>query len=694
MESSQVGPGKPTEPQLALPPGKSSREPIKALTPARRPLPVKKVQPRAIAPRPTSVPHDDHRETTAPAPSRPGQKKNKPKIRRVPGLDGLRGIAVSVVVIYHFFAHLLPGGFLGVDIFFVLSGFLITSLLVREKAVTRSVSLPQFWLRRARRILPAALFVLITMTAIGGFFGGDAAVGLPRQFFSSALFANNWGQIIASRSYFAESGAELFAHYWSLAVEEQFYLLWPLIFLFITVTARNKSRRPLVLTSLILALGSVLLMLVFYNPSEDPSRVYYGTDTHAFGLLIGAALALSLSSNSADPDADSWPIPGPRRHAGLRGLAALVVLAGLVVFLPDQSPWTYRGGLLLASLATAVVVFSVVRNHTIPRIIGEFRPLRYLGSISFSLYLWHWPVVVIVKEIARRFFGANTTSTTTTLVCGLLALAFSLALADWSYRVIETPIRRRGYKAVAREFFGSLIPGTRRLQWGFGVVGLAAITALALVCAPQQTQLESDLAAMSQDKGDLSQAVDATDIAEQEHREMPKGDEITAIGDSVLLASKAAMNDAFPGIYVDGEVSRHYEAAPAIISSMKAAGTLDPFVVLSFGTNGPADGAGNPQLLDQIIRSLGAERTIILVMPYGDRSYMPAAQQEVLEAAKKYPNVYVADWCHRAQADHSLLRSDLIHPDPPGAQAYADAVRAALQQWVHHDKKVPGQCGV
>ncbi|MCF4006387.1 acetyltransferase [Corynebacterium uropygiale] len=625
-------------------------------------------------------------------PTRPGAR---PRIRRVPGLDGIRGIAVAAVVLYHFFGDLLPGGYLGVDVFFVLSGFLITSLLVREKAVTGRVSLSQFWLRRARRIFPAATFVLIIMTAIGGWCGGDAAVGLPRQFFSSLLFTNNWAQIIASRSYFADQGAEYFAHYWSLSVEEQFYVLWPLLFLLIMkVAGKKRARRAILAFPLLLALLSALAMLLLYDPQQDPSRVYYGTDTHAFGLLLGVALALGLSSHSSDPEADSWPVVTGRRTWGIPALVAMLVLLALFFTLPDQSPVTYRGGLLVASIATVVVVAGIVRGHTIPQWVGERRVLRHLGAISFSLYLWHWPVVIVLRELVRRLGPADIDPNVVMWISGLLGLVISMLLSEWSFKHIETPFRRYGYQAVFRQFFGEPAGPSQRWGWAGGAVALTVLTLVSLIVAPQHTRLEADLAAAAQDKGTAEQAVNPAEEKEKEERVMPSGDKITAIGDSVLLASKDAMMTEFPGIYVDGEVSRHYAAAPGIISGMESQGTLDPFVVLSFGTNGPSSGAGDPELLNQIIDSLGEDRTIILVMPYGDRGYMAEAQEEVRTAAQEHENVYVADWCHVAQANHGLLREDQIHPEPQGATAYAHAVRSALEQWQKDEKKVPAQCGV
>lgn len=629
-------------------------------------------------------PKEDSKGDAKPG-SAPAAVRRRPRgrIRRVPGIDGLRGLAVAAVVVYHFFGDVLPGGYLGVDVFFVLSGFLITSLLVRERAVTGRIDLKDFWLRRVRRILPAAVTVLVVAVAAAGLVGGDPAVGLTSQFLGTLFFVNNWVQIAGSQSYFADSGVQITAHYWSLAVEEQFYVLWPLAV--VGLYALGRGSRPLRFVSAGLSLASFVLMILLHDPASDPTRVYYGTDTHAFGLLIGALLAVLATSTFAVPDADSWPErQGPlndRRTAAVAGGVALAGLMALFLLLEDQLAVTYRGGLFAASLLTAVVLLAVVREAGPVSALFRTAPMRWLGERSFSLYLWHWPVMVLVVELLR-----DTGVGRSAWIPGTIALAVSLPLSALSYRWVETPIRRRGYRAVAAELFGPDSPARRRIGVPAVAGALVALAAAGMITGPSQTRLEADLAAAEQQRAEAEKAAEA----DLEHREMPKGDQITAIGDSVMLASKQALEDEFPGIYVDGGVSRHWNLLPPIIDQMKADGTLDPFVVLGMGTNGPAsDGE-----LDALLGQIGPDHVIVLVLPYGDRWYMPEAEQQIRDAAQKHPNVYVADWCHAVRDDTSVLREDLIHPDPPGALLYVNSIRDALRQWVDDDKQVPGVCGV
>ncbi|QPK82596.1 hypothetical protein G7Y29_06820 [Corynebacterium qintianiae] len=224
---------------------------------------------------------------------------------------------------------------------------------------------------------------------------------------------------------------------------------------------------------------------------------------------------------------------------------------------------------------------------------------------------------------------------------------------------------------------------------------------LAAASAPSMTALEADLRRVQEEQQAQLQAQrDAALLAEQEAAEEQRrrdeltGTNIVAIGDSVMLASSDALRTEFPGIYVDGAVSRHYESVPQILDETDASGLLRNYVVLGFGTNGPSDGGGDTVLLGKIIDRIGEDRTLVIVLPYGDRWYMPDAQEEVLEAARQHDNVHVADWCTAAREDPSVLRADMIHPDPPGAVKYANAVRDALEQSFAGEKSIPDSCGV
>lgn len=272
--------------------------------------------------------------------------------RKIRGLDGLRALAVIAVIIFHVRPASLPGGFIGVDIFFVVSGFLITTLLVREIIKTRGLNLPRFWLRRARRLLPALVLVVLVSVTGGLILGDDLLVGIGRQSLGALTFSTNWVEIVAGTSYFAGTSPQLFAHFWSLAVEEQFYLLWPLLFMGLMLVVKSWHWRIGVAAGG--AVVSAILMAIIHTPGSDVTRVYYGTDTHAFGLLLGVALAFVWAGTP-------W-LKDPRfvLLSPYLAPAALLGILALMRTLDENSAFTFRGGLFLASALTALLIASLL----------------------------------------------------------------------------------------------------------------------------------------------------------------------------------------------------------------------------------------------------------------------------------------------------------------------------------------------
>ena len=652
----------------------------------------------------------DPEALATPPESKVVKKKRHARLRQVKGLDGLRGLAVIAVVLYHFFPSLLPGGYLGVDLFFVLSGFLITSLLVREFRTSGTISLKDFWVRRFRRILPAAVSVLVMCTALVAWIGGDLAVGLRQQFLGTLFFVNNWTQIATSQSYFADNEIQVFAHYWSLAVEEQFYVIWPLLITGVFLISRRKPRRLPILVAAVLAIGSAVAMALLYVPGEDPTRVYYGTDTHAFGLLTGAVLSLLMTSTKSDPQADSWAAAGKAesRIAGIIGTLALIGYGAQLFLMPDDAEITYRGGLFLTSVLGVLMVWGVVREYGPMTPLFRTKVMRWFGQRSFSLYLWHWPVIMMLKAL----FEGNQNSDKSWIL-GLVAVPISLLLSEISYQFIENPFRRGGYKKTWKTYW-SCRPGFSELRDGFGktmwpVVPFLVIASVAgvvygVVNSSDKTELEQQLEQLQQqnqssnnapaqpnDAAPQPPAEDNDDKAaakDKKTRPMPKGKDITAVGDSVMLASSGALKQRFPQIYVDADVSRHYTAGIQILQQLKDSGQLRDTVFLGFGTNGPAF----PDQIKEALDIIGEDHTVVMAVPYGDREWMAQSQQDVLDAAKEYDNVYIADWCGHAQSNPEILYSDGVHPMPERTGEYSDAFYDALKQYSTGDKTVSSQC--
>ncbi|GGM41493.1 acyltransferase family protein [Promicromonospora citrea] len=375
----------------------------------------------------------------------------------LPALDGLRGVAIAGVLLFH--AGHLGGGFLGVDLFFALSGYLITDLLLREVEATGTVSLPAFWARRARRLLPA-LAVLLAVVTLATWAVGDA--DLRRSALSDGPWVQanlvNWHLLGQSAGYWEGFGVgRVFGHLWSVAVEEQFYLVWPVLVLLLARGARGSggaAGRRVALAALLGSLASLALVLVLADPA-DTTRVYTGTDTRASSLLLGALLATAPARHVLGRAVGRW--------AGV----VLLVLAGGVAALwgvadGEASPWLFQGGLFAHSLAAALVVALCVRapGSAVARVLGAW-PLRTLGLVSYSLYLWHWPVFLLLSEDRLGLDGWPRT---------LVVCAVSLALAALSTVLVENPVRFRAGWARGRTGLVALVATTAALALFWVVV--------------------------------------------------------------------------------------------------------------------------------------------------------------------------------------------------------------------------------
>ncbi|MCP3425048.1 acyltransferase [Rothia sp. AR01] len=379
------------------------------------------------------------------------------------GLDGLRALAVAGVVVFHLWPGLLPGGLIGVDVFFVISGYLITALLLREAAYTDRMRLPQFWMRRLRRLVPAMLVCVATCAGLAALIGGDVLAGMPRQLLSALTYTTNWAGIAAEHDYFQQTSPELFTNFWSIAVEEQFYLLWPVLLVLacmLLATWRARRRVPLALGGL-----SVLAMAGVLWATGDATRVYYGLDTHAFGLMAGAALALAVPwSMYPRRDAGGERSPGvPRRSGALNaarivlGWVSLAMLLPTALLLTEAQPRVlFPGGLLAASLLALGVVQCLLPDvrgtgaEGLRRLLS-LRPLAWVGARSYGIYLWHWPLWVLAHYAAP---GADAG------VRGGVVLALTVGVAAASYRWVENPVRRLGFGGAVGALLGGLFrPG-------------------------------------------------------------------------------------------------------------------------------------------------------------------------------------------------------------------------------------------
>jgi peptidoglycan/LPS O-acetylase OafA/YrhL len=383
----------------------------------------------------------------------------------LPGLDGLRALAVTAVIAYHLGYGWAQGGLLGVGVFFTLSGYLITDILVGQFAAAGRIKLGDFWLRRARRLLPALFVMLAVVTVWVNAFNRAFVPGYRGDVIASGLYVNNWWYIFQHDSYYSRFAPPApLDHLWSLAVEEQFYLLWPWMVLAMVLLAgwlvkrrrvrllgpgahvetgeneflSGRARWAMAAVALVLATASAIEMAMLFHPGYDPTRVYEGTDTRAFGLLIGAAVAMVYPTRRGARTLSA----GSRRLLDVAGLAGLVVVVLLVWRTNEYSDFMFRGGLELLSVATALVVAAAATpGGLLGRALG-WTPMRWVGVRSYGIYLWHYPIIVLTA-------AAGTAGTPVSAVRAVILVAVTVAIAAASWRFVEDPIRRGSYRRTA-----------------------------------------------------------------------------------------------------------------------------------------------------------------------------------------------------------------------------------------------------
>jgi peptidoglycan/LPS O-acetylase OafA/YrhL len=597
---------------------------------------------------------------------------------RVVGLDGVRAIAVTLVILFHLTPGTTVGGYLGVDIFFVVSGFLITSLLLRERADSGGVRLRAFWVRRARRLLPALGILILVCCSAAALIGGDVLVGLGLQVLGAATFSSNWLLLASGSSYFGDTLPELFRNLWSLAVEEQFYLVWPPLLVLLLFRMPRSLR---IVGVALLAVASALAMAVLWTPA-DSTRVYYGTDTHAFGLAIGGVLALL---------ATSWPrhaLEWPRAVRGALGLAgplAVLALLGMALTMPGDAAFVFRGGLVVVAVLTAIVIASLRVPGTPLAAVLELGAFRWIGRRSYGLYLWHWPVFVLVGSALPGWPRDGASG----WALGGIALSLTVVASALSYRFVEQPIRRHGFREAARRVASGWRATAPRaiatVAAALVVVSAGAGTIVALTSDPGvgQTQLAVEAgqraireAAVGSSTGSSPAAPSTPASPSATPSAAATGPQISAIGDSVMLAAAPELEARLPGISIDAAVSRRLPAALDVVAAEASAGTLRPVVIVGLATNGPIARS----TLEQLRAEIGRERELVVITAQAPRGWIDPNNRILSAFAASYRNVEISDWHEAAQPILGDLNRDQIHFGPTGARVFTDAIQAALER--------------
>jgi peptidoglycan/LPS O-acetylase OafA/YrhL len=623
----------------------------------------------------------------------------------LPGLDGIRAIAVIGVLLYHANLTWLEGGFLGVDVFFVLSGFLITTLIVEEFDRSGRIDFKQFYLRRARRLLPAVLLMLVVVSILAAFIYRDAAAQVRTDAIASLFYVTNWWYIVSDASYFEAIGRPaLLQHLWSLAVEEQFYLVWPAV---VYALLRWTGKRSVIIVALALSIASTLWMATLaiangYPELADPSRAYFGTDSHVMGLLLGAAFAIVWRPGHLR----SHLTAGAQMLITFLGFAAVAGLVWVYTNVGEYSPALYRGGFLALSVLVCVLIAAASHpGAPFGRILGA-QPMRWIGQRSYGLYLWHWPIFMITRP--------NLDIPLDGIPLLILRLGLTCLVAELSYRYVEMPIRRGAIGAFWRRWRAEpdeeRTVTTRRVLVGAGT-GLAvlAITGFALATAPsaRDGQIPADVAAaIGIDDGGPTQRVitgpapsestatpgsptggvttDPTTSAtgEPTPTESPTADGprrnangyLTAVGDSVMLGVAEQLMGTVKGTQVDAEVSRQASGVLDRIRALADAKLLAPTVVVHTGTNGVITEDQLREMLDIL-----SDRDLVVFMNVNvPRSWMKPNNELIERIVPEYPNVVIGDWYAASKDNPEYFVSDGVHPQwPKGIKTFVKVITDA-----------------
>ncbi len=647
----------------------------------------------------------------------------------LPGLDGVRAIAVAAVVIYHLGAPFMPGGLLGVGVFFTLSGFLITTILLTAWDRRGNLDLKTFWLRRARRLLPAVVLVLIVVIIATAFVDPGALLQRSQQAVAAMLYVANWTTIAAGESYFERfAGPGPLDHLWSLSVEEQFYLLWPLLLFGLLAYFRGKLGR-IALVTLALATLSFALMWFLAAPGFDHTRVYEGTDTRAGGLLIGAAMAMLWRPAQL---AKRIPPSGKLIVNGI-GIAALAVVIGMFVFTDQYSMSLYHGGIVVLSIATAVLVAVAVHPAaSFGRMLGVL-PMRWIGERSYGIYLWHLPVIAFTPA---EFLAEQP------VIRAVLQVALTIGIAAMSWRFVEDPIRRYGLvgaltrhrdsedaddvRAVplVKQPLGKSVPAVLSGALALVLIATASLSAAAMLRpggvsgaqggdasldnpplppVPEEETAEEKAADASAPKVTTSCAQvvhvgDSTSVGLMDRNYLPnKKDRVTA------QYKKVGVKDPDTDIKGARSIVERYKGQPNAQDAVKAKlkNGYRGCWVLAMGTNEVANVAAGSNVgldtrIDDVMKPVGTAPVLWLTIKTQRTSgpYKQSGSEKWTEALAKactrYPNMRVYDWA--SEVKDSWFIDDGIHFTTKGYRERGKRTARALATAFPKDGASPPDC--
>ena len=626
------------------------------------------------------------------------------KSKYLPSIDSLRALAVLAVIIYHVDVNYLPGGFLGVDLFFVLSGYLISSLIIKEYRKTGSLNLYNFYIRRARRLLPAVYFMITVGLVVMVLFNEVLLRKSHLDAIFGYIYSSNWWYIFHKLDYFDSFGAQSpFKHLWSLAIEEQFYMIFPLLFLLVNRKKKSKDGTyKLNKNFLYVILGLILVSLIAHILLFDInniSRIYFGTDTRAFSLLVGVVGAILYPMERLHAKVT----PQQNMLYSVVSLVSIATLITVMIYTSEYNTLLYRGGFLLVAILGLIVIISSGKQHTLMSRLLSFKPVVFIGKISYSLYLWHFPVLVLTTPVSE-IGNPN-------IFFVILRIVLTFAVAIVSYVFVETPIRKLGFKNYINVIFKKLKkrPGKSRKVYA-GIVGLVSVLFLMGIFGKsvpfistafvkemesnKETQFvnngnnkdnnqekSSDSNKDNKDNKDNNQEKSSDSNKDNKvNKEDKKNSDkkyssVLVMGDSLTVDIGEKFQGLYPGAVIDGKIGRQLYVAVEEAKSYSKYNNENSAIIFQLGTNGPFTESQIEELVKEFDKA-----DIYFVNIKVTRAWEKTVNAALKETQEKHSNVKIIDWYSVANSSKDLFEPDRVHLNQTGIAEMVTLIEKNLKR--------------
>ena len=614
---------------------------------------------------------------------------NNNKSKYLPSIDSLRALAVLAVIIYHVDVNYLPGGFLGVDLFFVLSGYLISSLIIKEYKKTGSVNLYNFYIRRARRLLPAVYFMITVGLVVMVLFNEVLLRKSHLDAIFGYIYSSNWWYIFHKLDYFDSFGAQSpFKHLWSLAIEEQFYMIFPLLFLLVNRKKKSKDGTyKLNKNFLYVVLGLIIVSLIAHIILFDInniSRIYFGTDTRAFSLLVGVVGAIL------------YPIE--RLHAKVTlqqnmiysvvSLVSIATLITVMIYTSEYNTWLYRGGFLLVAVLGLIVIISSGKQHTLMSRLLSFKPVVFIGKISYSLYLWHFLVLVLTTPVSE-IGNPN-------IYFVILRVILTFVVAIVSYVFVETPIRKLGFKKYVSVIFKKMIKCSRKSRRVFasiatvlsvlfvmGIIGKGVPFISTAFIKEMEVNKETQFVNNGNNKENKEEQnndsnkenKDNNENKDEKNNTEKKYNSVVVMGDSLTVDIGEKFQELYPGAVIDGKIGRQLYVAVEEAKSYSKYNNENSAIIFQLGTNGPF----TESQIEELVKVFD-KADIYFVNIKVPRAWEKTVNAALKQAQEKYPNVNIIDWYSVANSSKDLFEPDRVHLNQNGIVEMTTLIKKNLKR--------------